>query len=64
VTHVSMVPLGEPTPIWPPADAAATCDTCGAALEYVHLLHVQEAADPSPSPIAAPRVDAGRVLTH
>ena len=25
VTNVSMVPLGEPTPAWPPPDAAETC---------------------------------------
>jgi hypothetical protein len=64
VTKVSLVPLGEPVPDWPPADAAETCGICGAPLEYTHLVHMQEADDASPRRINVPRTDADRVLTH
>jgi hypothetical protein len=39
--HVSLVPHGAPVPPWPPADAATGC-ICGAALEYVHVIHKQD----------------------
>jgi hypothetical protein len=64
VTKVSLVPLGEPVPDWPPADAAETCGICGAPLEYTHLIHMQEADDASARRSALPTTDAGRVLTH
>ena len=48
LTHVSFMPMGEPVPDWPPADAAETCGICGAALEYHHIIHRQEASDASP----------------
>ncbi len=36
---VSFVQEGEPVPDWPPADAP-TCCSCGAELEYCHLVHI------------------------
>ena len=44
-TTVSFVPGGEPVPDWPPADAPTSC-RCGAALEYLHIIHVQDAHVP------------------
>lgn len=42
LAHVSMVPLGDPEPVWPPVDAATRC-RCGAELEYRHIICRQEA---------------------
>jgi hypothetical protein len=39
-TNVSLWPIGEPRPAWPPADAA-TCCPCGAELEYIHIIYQQ-----------------------
>ena len=41
LTKVSFEESGEPEPDWPPREAA-TCDICGAELEYHHIIHVRD----------------------
>jgi hypothetical protein len=47
LTKVSLVEGGEPVPDWPPADAP-TCCSCGAALEYIHLVHIHDLTEQVP----------------